>query len=215
MPRSRLSWNVTRRVLVASSPLYQPVEPATQLGYEVHVYAHVPYTSNGPDRVSSRRHRHSRGCSGSGSGSGGSGSMNAAKEYTRWSSSGIALATDSSKPVTSSGSATPASANHPRAVQAPLVRGSGCMRYREQDVDKLLQLKLLQVVSTVDVPPPGSMIVLVTGDGNVSQFNKEGFCGCMHTALKKGWRVELYAWESRLSQAWVREFTEGSWASRF
>jgi len=89
------------------------------------------------------------------------------------------------------------------------------MRYREQDIDKLLQLKLLQVVSTVDVPPPGSMIVLVTRDGNVSQFNKEGFCGCMHTALKKGWHVELYMWESGLSQAWVREFAEGSWASRF
>jgi len=141
--------------------------------------------------------------------------MNAAKEYAHWSSSSIALATDLSKPATSSGSATPASANHPCAVQAPLVRGSGCMRYCEQDVDKLLQLKLLQVVSTVDVPPPGSMIVLVTGDGNVSQFNKEGFRGCMCTALKKGWHVELYAWESGLSQAWVREFTEGSWASRF
>ena len=64
----------------------------------------------------------------------------------------------------SSGSATPASANHPRVVQAPLVRGSGCMRYRKQDIDKLLQLKLLQVVSTVDVPPPGSMIILVVGN---------------------------------------------------
>ena len=176
-----------RRMLVAFSPLYQPVETATQLGYEVHVYAHVPYTSNGPDRVSSRCHHHSQGCSSSGSGSGGSGSMNATKEYTRWLSSGIALATDSSKPATSSGSATPASANHPHMVQAPLVCGSGCMHYCEQGVDKLLQLKLLQVVLTVDVLLPGSMIVLVTGDGNISQFNKEGFCSCMRTALKKGW----------------------------
>jgi len=202
-------------MLVASLPLYQPVEPATQLGYEVHVYAHVPYTSNGPDRVSSRHHHHSRGRSGSGSGSGSSGSMNAAKEYARWLSSSIALATDLSKPAMSSGSATPASANHPCVVQAPLVCGSGCMRYREQDVDKLLQLKLLQVVSTVDVPPPGSMIILVTGDSNVSQFNEEGFRSCMRTALKKGWRIEVYAWESGLSQAWVHEFAEGSWASHF
>jgi len=215
MPCSHLSWNVTRRVLVASLPLYQPVEPATQLGYEVHVYAHVLYTSNGPDRVLSWCHRHSRGHSGSGSGSGSSSSVNAAKEYTRWLSSSIMLATDLSKPAMSSGSATPASVNHPCVVQAPLVHGSGCMCYHEQDVDKLLQLKLLQVVSTVDVPLPGSMIVLVTGDGNVSQFNKEGFCGCMHTALKKGWRVKLYMWESGLSQVWVREFTEGSWASHF
>jgi len=141
--------------------------------------------------------------------------VNAAKEYTRWSSSSIALATNSSKPATSSGSATPASANHPCAVQAPLVHGSGCMRYREQDINKLLQLKLLQVVSTVDVPPPGLMIVLMTGDGNISQFNKEGFCGCMRTVLKKGWRIKLYAWESGLSQVWVREFAEGLWASCF
>jgi len=131
------------------------------------------------------------------------------------SSSGIALATDLSKPATSSGSATPASVNHPRAVQAPLVCGSGCMRYREQDVNKLLQLKLLQVVLTVDVLPPGSMIILVTGEGNVSQFNEEGFRSCMRTVLKKGWRVELYAWESGLSQVWVHEFAEGSWASCF
>jgi len=89
------------------------------------------------------------------------------------------------------------------------------MRYCKQGIDKLLQLKLLQMVSTVDVPPPGSMIVLVTGDSNVSQFNKEGFCGCMCTVLKKGWHVKLYVWESRLSQAWVCEFAEGSWASCF
>jgi len=182
-------------VLVASSPLYQLVEPATQLRYEVHIYTHVPYTSNGPDRVSSWHHHHSRGRSSSGSGSGGSGSMNAAKEYAHWLSSSIALATNLSKPATSSSSATPASANHPHVVH-----GSGCMHYCKQGIDKLLQLKLLQVVSTVDVPPPGSMIVLVTGDSNVSQFNKEGFCSCMCTALKKGWHVKLYVWESRLSQ---------------
>ena len=204
--------SVTRRVLVASSPLYQPVEPAAQLGYEVHVYARVPDTGNGPDRGPSQRHRHSRGRS---DGSGGSG--NAAKEYARRSSSGIALITDSSEPGTSSGSAPSgsASANHPRAAQASSAPRGNRPRYREQGVDELLQLKLLQAVSTVDVPPPGSTIVLATGDGNVSQFNEEGFRGCVRTALTKGWYVELYAWESGLSRTWVREFAEGSWASRF
>jgi hypothetical protein len=89
------------------------------------------------------------------------------------------------------------------------------VRYREQGVDELLQLKLLQAIASVDVPPPGSTIVLATGDGNVSQFNEEGFRGCVRTALKKGWHIELYAWESGLSRTWVREFAEGSWASRF
>lgn len=206
--------SVTRRVLVASSPLYQPVESATQLGYEVHVYARVPDTGNGPDRVPSQRHRHSRGRSG---GSGSSGNV-AAKEYARRSSSGIALATDSSEPGASSGSAPSApsaSANHPRAAQVSSAPGVGRVRYREQGVDELLQLKLLQAIASVDVPPPGSTIVLATGDGNVSQFNEEGFRGCVRTALKKGWHIELYAWESGLSRTWVREFAEGSWASRF
>jgi hypothetical protein len=53
--------SVTRRVLVASSPLYQPVDTAAQLGYEVHVYARVPDAGDGADRVSSQRHRHSEG----------------------------------------------------------------------------------------------------------------------------------------------------------
>ena len=194
---------VTRRVLVASSPLYQPVEPASQLGYEVHVYARVP-AGDGPDRISSQRHRHSRGRNG-----GSGGSWNATKDHAHRSSTGLVLATDSSEPGTSSGSAP--SSNPPRSS------GSGSrLRYREQGVDELLQLKFLQAVAGVDdEPPPGSTIVLATGDGTVGQFNEEGFRGCVRTALKKGWRVELYAWEGGLSRAWVREFAEGSWTSRF
>jgi hypothetical protein len=199
--------SVTRRVLVASSPLYQPIEAAAQLGYEVHVYARVPDTGDGTDRVSSRRHRHTRGRSG-----GGGSGRNATKDHTHRSTSGIALATDSSEPGTSSGSAL--STNPSRPAQDSLAP-VGRVRYREQGVDELLQLKFLQAVADVDVPPPGSTIVLATGDGNVGQFNEEGFRGCVRTALKKGWRIELYAWESGLSRTWVREFAEGSWASRF
>ncbi|KAI0300544.1 hypothetical protein B0F90DRAFT_421239 [Multifurca ochricompacta] len=107
--------SVTRRVLTASSPLYQPVDTAAQLGYEVHVYARVPDTGDGTDRISSQRHRHSRGRSG-----GGGSGWNASKDYAHKSSSGIALATDSSEPGTSSGSAPPAtatrSAKYPRRL---------------------------------------------------------------------------------------------------
>jgi hypothetical protein len=193
--------SVTRRVLVASSPLYQPVEPASQLGYEVQVYARVPDAGDGPDRIPSQRPRHSRGRSG------GSGGWKAHR-----SSTGLVLATDSSEPGTSSGSAP--SSNPPRSTKGSS-GSSSRLRYREQGVDELLQLKFLQSVADVDVPPPGSTIVLATGDGNVGQFNEEGFRGCVRTALKKGWRVELYAWEGGLSRTWVREFAEGSWASRF
>lgn len=83
------------------------------------------------------------------------------------------------------------------------------IRYREQGVDELLQLKLHQAIAATDIVPPGSTIVLATGDGNVGQFNEDGFLGPVRTALKKGWRVELYAWETGLSRAWRREFGEG------
>ena len=41
------------------------------------------------------------------------------------------------------------------------------------EIDELLQLKLHQALSG-DTPPPGSTIVLATGDGNVGQFNVLG-----------------------------------------
>jgi hypothetical protein len=89
------------------------------------------------------------------------------------------------------------------------------IRYREQGVDELLQLKLHQAIADVDTPPPNATIVLATGDGNVGQFNEDGFLGPVRTALKKGWKVELYAWEEGLSKAWMREFGEGPWKDRF
>lgn len=85
------------------------------------------------------------------------------------------------------------------------------IRYREQGVDELLQLKLHQVLASIDgPPPPGSTIVLATGDGNVGEFNEDGFLGTVRTALKRGWKVELYAWEGGLSGRWKKEFGEGS-----
>ncbi|KAF8218060.1 hypothetical protein K438DRAFT_2006969, partial [Mycena galopus ATCC 62051] len=42
---------ITRRVLVTSSPLYQPMDTAERLGYEVRVYARVPDLGDGQDRV--------------------------------------------------------------------------------------------------------------------------------------------------------------------
>ena len=110
------------------------------------------------------------------------------------------------------------------------------IKYREQGVDELLQLKLHQALAATDDVPEGSTIVLATGDGNIGQFNEDGFLGPVRTALRRGWRVELYAWEDGLSEfflfffcvaaagssksdisllifsgrAWRREFGEGS-----
>jgi len=51
------------------------------------------------------------------------------------------------------------------------------IKYREQGVDELLQLKLHQALAATDYVPEGSTIVLATGDGNVGQFNEDGFLG--------------------------------------
>ncbi|THH14771.1 hypothetical protein EW146_g5600 [Bondarzewia mesenterica] len=186
--------SITRRALAASSPLYQPMDSAEQLGYDVRVYARVPDTGDGTDRT-----RHAEGWKGKGR----SGQQIFTKGHAHRVSSG-GTSTESE----------PGSHNSPRPGQPRI-------RYREQGVDELLQLKLHQAIADVDVPPKGSTIVLATGDGNVGQFNEEGFLGCVRTALKKGWRVELYAWEGGLSRAWLREFGDGSsggndlWAGKF
>ncbi|KDQ08114.1 hypothetical protein BOTBODRAFT_59559 [Botryobasidium botryosum FD-172 SS1] len=76
-------------------------------------------------------------------------------------------------------------------------------RYREEAVDELLQLKLLQsLLDTPSPPPAGSTIVLATGDGASSQFNPDGFLGCVRRAIERGWKVELVGWEDGTSRAW-------------
>jgi hypothetical protein len=53
----------------------------------------------------------------------------------------------------------------------------GKVKYREQGVDELLQLKLHQAIAASDDVPDGSTIILATGDGNMGQFSEEGFLG--------------------------------------
>ncbi|KAK7016311.1 hypothetical protein R3P38DRAFT_2993900 [Favolaschia claudopus] len=321
---------ISRRVLVTSSPLYQPMDTAERLGYEVRVYARVPDLGDGQDRAGSsgggRPQGHNRslsagagglmgfpqgqqasaggnggvgtpgelpalknprwgggnGISGegmTGGGGGGGGGRKGRKGHVRrvsgsqgststesegqqqmakaaaasfphafirslgpngnGGSAAININTTSSisppmygtNPISSSFPTTMNSMHHlgglsPTAVYAhglpnnPNVNanalaglgasGAAKIKYREQGVDELLQLKLHQALAAVDGPvPPGATIVLATGDGNVGQFNEDGFLGPVRTALKKGWRVELYAWEEGLSRSWMREF--GDW----
>ncbi|KZT64738.1 hypothetical protein DAEQUDRAFT_752863 [Daedalea quercina L-15889] len=190
---------ITRRVLVASSPLYQPVDTAGQLGYEVRVYARVPDTGDGADR---QRHALQHAQSDTQAAVRGRGRRPGGhtRSHSHKSSIGGGTSTESETNGNGNGNGAGASAR---------------VRYREQGVDELLQLKLHQAIAHADEVPAGATIVLATGDGNVGQFNEEGFLGCVRTALKKGWRVELYAWEGGLSNAWLREFGDGQYSSRF
>ncbi|OSD07946.1 hypothetical protein PYCCODRAFT_1473553 [Trametes coccinea BRFM310] len=187
---------VTRRVLVTSSPLYQPMLSAEELGYEVRIYARVPDTGDGADR---QRIHHSR------ADSVGTHPVEAGPSRAR---SRPRTHTRGHTKKPSVGGAGNGTANGNATSTDSDSAGATRVRYREQGVDELLQLKLHQAIAAVDVVPPGGTIVLATGDGNVGQFNEDGFLGCVRTALKKGWRVELYAWEGGLSRAWMREFGE-------
>ncbi|KAH9849425.1 hypothetical protein C2E23DRAFT_737498 [Lenzites betulinus] len=185
---------VTRRVLVTSSPLYQSMHSAEELGYEVRIYARVPDVGDGADRQ--RHQHHSR--------------NNSAGNTTHTAGASRArVRTTHARGLTHKPAPAPATANATNGNSTSTDSdGAVPVRYREQGVDELLQLKLHQAIAAVDVVPPGGTIVLATGDGNVGQFNEDGFLGCVRTALKKGWAVELYAWEGGLSRAWQREFGE-------
>lgn len=260
---------VSRRVLATSSPLYQPMDGAERLGYEVRVYARVPDLGEGPviptnamgPGRTEREPRDSREGNSKSSRSKknrDSGSMGMSSSPSTRDSVGRSQKGSASNP---SGESDPGSGaqqapgrpqNHTRSTSltqpnqiipqssginasssslnsmhaSPLVIPGALgqpprIRYREQGVDELLQLKLHQALADAETPPPpGSTIVLATGDGNAGQFNEEGFLGCVRTALKKGWRVELYAWEIGLSKSWTKEFGgmkggEGPYGDRF
>jgi len=84
---------------------------------------------------------------------------------------------------------------HP--AYAALVNSKGKIKYREQGVDELLQLKLHQALAAAESVPPGSTIVLATGDGNIGQFNEEGFLGTYlaYTDIA----LEILTWYKALS----------------
>ncbi|KAG8905599.1 ATP phosphoribosyltransferase (ATP-PRTase) (ATP-PRT) [Tulasnella sp. 403] len=87
---------------------------------------------------------------------------------------------------------------------ASVASSSSRPRYREEAVDELLQLKLLQTLLDTPSPlPPGSTIVLASGDAARSQFNPQGFLGCVRKAIERGWNVEIVGWEDGTSRAWT------------
>jgi hypothetical protein len=73
-------------------------------------------------------------------------------------------------------------------------------RKKEQAVDEILHLKILECL--LDVPTPG-IIVLATGDAAPAEFSPDGgFLRCIQRALKRGWDVELVCWRKSMSRLW-------------
>jgi hypothetical protein len=219
---------ISRRILAASSPLYQNMDIAEELGYSVHVYVRVPDFSG--DAASATANPNNNNNTNTSNGTAAS-IMRTAKnrkptplQAQHNLSSGTARNTIESDPgqiPSPTNSRAPArSYTHSRSISATTAststtssasayaatntNGSGRVRYREQGVDELLQLKLHQALVSpeADPPPPGATIVLATGDGASGQFNEDGFVGVVRTALNKGWTVELYAWGGGISGTW-------------
>ena len=73
----------------------------------------------------------------------------------------------------------------------------GVKKKREQMVDELLQMKMLE--SLLDYPP--STIVLATGDAATAEYSP-GFSAVVRRAVNLGWVVELVAFKASISRIW-------------
>ncbi|OCF32067.1 hypothetical protein I316_06223 [Kwoniella heveanensis BCC8398] len=88
----------------------------------------------------------------------------------------------------------------------------GLRRYREQGVDEILHLKILQVINEKGFSAErGSTLILATGDARGGQFNRDGFPGAVREALKRGWNVELWSFTAGLSRAWKETARRERW----
>lgn len=76
-----------------------------------------------------------------------------------------------------------------------LIRVEDGARVREQGVDELLHLKMVNAL--VDFPAPQTLVV-VSGDGAVSEFDTS-FITQIERALKVGWDVEVWSWSKSLN----------------
>ncbi|KJA22567.1 hypothetical protein HYPSUDRAFT_202129 [Hypholoma sublateritium FD-334 SS-4] len=219
---------VTRRVVVTSSPLYQPMDAIEHLGYELRVFIRVPDFGDGQDRerykdkdkgTLSKSNAGAKSAQTSPASNISPSGLPASLNKSRGTGHARHLSGNTSTESGSGGGAGSTNTSGSGGVHpyygTPNNASQAKVKFREQGVDELLQLKLHQAIAATDHVPEGSTIVLATGDGNVGQFNEDGFLGPVRTALRRGWRVELYAWEDGLSRAWKREFGDGSdWGRR-
>ena len=132
---------VSRKILVGSNPLIQPVLQAQRAGYEISILERVVDIKRAPNSPQENPY--------------------------------------------ASDSAT---------------RTSQREKKKEQAVDEILHLKILESILDVDVP---GTIVLATGDAAPAEFSPDGgFLKCIERALGRGWVVELVCWRNSMSGLW-------------
>lgn len=86
-------------------------------------------------------------------------------------------------------------------------------RKKEQAVDEILHLKILECLLDVEKP---ATIVLATGDAAPAEFSPEGgFLKCIQRALTRGWHVELVCWKRSMSRLWREKVFRSEWRNTF
>lgn len=89
--------------------------------------------------------------------------------------------------------------------------GNGQRYWREQGVDEILHLKMMQ--SLIDTQNPAT-IVLCTGDAAEAEFS-DGFLKNVERALQHGWHVEVVGWKVTMASAWFDKSFQDKHGPRF
>lgn len=71
-------------------------------------------------------------------------------------------------------------------------------RLGEQAVDEVLHARIAGVLLDYSSPPE-QVLVLATGDGNLSEFGTS-FLQQVSRAVRLGWKVKIYSWRAQLSR---------------
>jgi hypothetical protein len=75
-------------------------------------------------------------------------------------------------------------------------------RLAEQAVDEVLHARIAGVLLDYH-PPPEQVLVLATGDGNLSEFGTS-FLQQVQRAVRIGWTVKIVSWKAQLSNKFAR-----------
>jgi hypothetical protein len=159
------------------------MEDIERLGYEVSVLTRVPDLGDGADRLekAGRHEQYTKDTADYGTPMKGNySSLNPIRTIGKSRDSRRILTSHVNGDTTSSTLSGINSAVAGFSGQQQSGTGSGSstrVKYREQGVDELLQLKLLTAIAATDHVPEGATIILATGDGNVGQFNEDGYLG--------------------------------------
>lgn len=92
------------------------------------------------------------------------------------------------------------------------VAGEENYGFREQCVDEILHLKMLQ--SILDCEHEPATLVLATGDASEAEFS-DGFYQQVLRALNKGWHVEVAAFLCNMSQTWRNQSLTAQYPGRY